>query len=403
MLIQFSVKNFKSIKNEITLDMTATSSSELSEKLHSNFNGERILPIASIYGPNSSGKSNVLLAICALVNEIINPIYSTSQYQDNRLIKTVQIKPFEFDNKTITEPTEFEIIFDTAMNEYKYYLSIFKNEIISEQLDIKKFSTNRISNVFTRDNLEVKLGESYKSFKSKAPISNNLPYLSYLMIIYNTDEIIGDLLDFFTRKIAIYNYGDPRLELFIFRLNDKNDPDQKVKNLLLKMFREMDIDIANFDYVKDKQGLDIITDHKIGDKVFNLHFTEESSGTQKLFKILPLIIQSLIEGTTLIIDELDAKLHPSLLKYIINLYTDMTINKNKAQIIFTSHDLTTMNKETFRRDEIYFTVKDDEESSNLYSLAEFKVRKDARYDKQYLEGKYGADPYIQRIINWDEI
>ena len=108
-------------------------------------------------------------------------------------------------------------------------------------------------------------------------------------------------------------------------------------------------------------------------------------------------------------DELDAKIHPQLLKHIIQMFTDLTINKKHAQLIFTSHDLSTMNSELFRRDEIWFVAKENEENSKLYSLVEFKnekgesVRKDAKYDKQYLEGKYGADPYLRRIIDWRQV
>ena len=118
---------------------------------------------------------------------------------------------------------------------------------------------------------------------------------------------------------------------------------------------------------------------------------------------------SLLNGTILVIDELDAKVHPLLLKYIIHLYTDLSINQKHAQLIFTSHDISTLNAQNFRRDEIWFVAKGNRQNSQLYSLVEFKnedgesVRKDARFDKQYLEGKYGADPYLRKIIDWREI
>ncbi len=118
---------------------------------------------------------------------------------------------------------------------------------------------------------------------------------------------------------------------------------------------------------------------------------------------------SLTYGTTLLIDELDAKLHPMLLQYVIRLFTDMSINKRGGQLIFTSHDLSTMNNDVFRRDEIWFVAKGRGQNSGLYSLVEFKndkgesVRKDAKYDKQYLEGKYGADPYLKKILNYSII
>ena len=125
--------------------------------------------------------------------------------------------------------------------------------------------------------------------------------------------------------------------------------------------------------------------------------------------MLPFIADSLTKGITLVIDELDAKIHPILLKHIIMLYNNFEINKYGAQLIFTSHDLSTMNSEVFRRDEIWFVAKGNEQNSKLYSLVEFKnpdgtsVRKDAKFDKQYLEGKYGADPYLKKIIDWSVI
>ena len=135
----------------------------------------------------------------------------------------------------------------------------------------------------------------------------------------------------------------------------------------------------------------------------------KNSGTKKLFGLLPYIAKSLVRGTTVVIDELDVKIHPLLLQYIIEMFTDMSINKHGGKLIFTSHDLSTMNNNVYRRDEIWFVAKGKGQNTKLYSLVEFKddngvlVRKDAKYDKQYLEGKYGADPYLQKIIDWGEV
>ena len=156
-------------------------------------------------------------------------------------------------------------------------------------------------------------------------------------------------------------------------------------------------------------ALRFLTKHTVDGYSAEITLSEESSGTRKLFGLLPFIAKSLIYGTTLVIDELDAKIHPVLLQYVIKLFTDMSINKKGGQLIFTSHDLSTMNNEVFRRDEIWFVAKGRGQNSGLYSLVEFKndkgesVRKDAKYDKQYLEGKYGADPYLKKIIDWSDV
>ena len=185
---------------------------------------------------------------------------------------------------------------------------------------------------------------------------------------------------------------------------------EEVKKLMLQMIQEMDLDIVDF-RVEEKENdrIDIFTKHRVNDMETEINLYEESSGTQKLFGLLPFIAESLLTGTVLVIDELDAKIHPVLLRHIIMMFNDMSINRHKAQLIFTSHDLSTMNSEVFRRDEIWFVAKGSSENSKLYSLVEFKnekgeaVRKDAKFDKQYLEGKYGADPYLRKIIDWGKV
>ena len=185
---------------------------------------------------------------------------------------------------------------------------------------------------------------------------------------------------------------------------------EHVKKLMLDMIQEMDLDIVDFRVgEREHDRIEVFTKHVVDDYEAELNLFDESSGTKKLFGLLPFIAKSLSVGTALVIDELDAKIHPALLKYIIMMFNDMKINRHGAQLIFTSHDLSTMNSEVFRRDEIWFAAKGNKENSKLYSLVEFKndkgesVRKDAKFDKQYLEGKYGADPYLRKIIDWGKV
>ncbi len=172
----------------------------------------------------------------------------------------------------------------------------------------------------------------------------------------------------------------------------------------------MDLDIEDFRIEeKDEKHIEVYTKHVVEGNSAELTLSVESSGTRKLFGLLSYIARSLVRGTTLIIDELDAKIHPLLLQHIIETFTDMTINQHGAQLIFTSHDLSTMNNHVFRRDEIWFAAKGKDQNSKLYSLVEFKdnngvsVRKYAKFDKRYLEGKYGADPYLKTITNWSDV
>ena len=134
----------------------------------------------------------------------------------------------------------------------------------------------------------------------------------------------------------------------------------------------------------------------------------ESDGTKKIFAALPVLMMALSEGRLVVIDELDAKLHPKLLRYIISLFSNKKINRNGAQLLFTSHDLSTMKNDVFRRDEIWFAALNKERSSEIYSLYEIRredgkhINATASYDKQYLEGRYGADPYLRNMLDWEE-
>ena len=317
-------------------------------------------------------------------------------------MKKFVIESFAFDEKTINEPTEFELFFRTSLAEYRYELIVKKDVIEYERLDRIKLETGRKSALFERNEDEIILKGAFAALKTSDELSDTLPLLSYLGIAYSKNEVVKDVIDWFDEGISFLNYGNPiqELQMAISKSED-------IKKLMLQMFQEMDLDIVNF-RVEEKENdrIEVFTKHIVDKYEAELNLSDESSGTKKLFGLLPFIAKSLLRGTTLVIDELDAKIHPVLLKYLIMTFSNMEKNKKGAQLIFTSHDLSTMNSEVFRRDEIWFVAKGNHQNSKLYSLVEFKnekgesVRKDAKFDKQYLEGKYGADPYLRKIIDW---
>jgi len=406
MLCQFTVKNFKSIRDEVTFDMQAAAISEHEARIIKDTDGELYLPVTALYGPNGGGKSNVLEALHSLVTKVLRPLYATSNNEVFAMkMKKLVIEPFVFDEGIKSEPTEFELFFRTAMAEYRYELTVKKEIIEYERLDRIKLETGRRSILFERDDNEIVLKGAFARLKTSDELSDTLPLLSYLGITYGKNEVVQDVLDWFDEKINFLNYGNPMQELQMAVSKSEN-----VKKLMLQMIQEMDLDIVDF-RVEEKENdqIEIFTKHVVNEYEAELNLLEESSGTKKLFGLLPFIAKSLLKGTTLVIDELDAKIHPVLLKYLIMTFSDMKKNKKGAQLIFTSHDLSTMNSEVFRRDEIWFVAKGNRQNSKLYSLVEFKnkkgesVRKDAKFDKQYLEGKYGADPYLRKIIDWGTV
>jgi len=406
MLCQFTVKNFKSIRDEVTFDMQAAAISEHEDRVIKDLDDELYLPVSAVYGPNGGGKSNVLEALHSLVTKVLRPLYATSNNEEIAIkMKKLVIEPFAFDEKTINEPTEFELFFRTTLAEYRYELIVKKEVIKYERLDRIKLETGRKSAIFERSEDEIVLKGAFAKLKTSDELSDTLPLLSYLGITYSRNDVVQDVLDWFDKEIDFLNYGNPMQELRMAVSNSEN-----VKRLMLQMIQEMDLDIVDF-RVEEKENdrIEVFTKHVVNEYEAELNLMDESSGTKKLFGLLPFIARSLLKGTTLVIDELDAKIHPVLLKYLIMTFSNMEKNKKGAQLIFTSHDLSTMNSEVFRRDEIWFVAKGNRQNSKLYSLVEFKnekgesVRKDAKFDKQYLEGKYGADPYLRKIIDWGTV
>lgn len=405
MLCQFTVKNYKSIRDEVTFDMQAAAISEQEDKIIKDKDREQFLPVSAIYGPNGGGKSNVLEALHTLAAKVLRPLYAAGTSEERIFLqKKLIIEPFAFSEETKDQPTEFEVFFRTESAEYRYILHVKKDVVVYENLERVKLDTKRRSALFERHE-EIVLKGVFSKLKISDELSAALPLLSYLGITYKKNEVVKDVLEWFEYGICFLNYGDPMKELPM-AVSTSED----VKQLMLDMIQEMDLDIVDFRAVKDENDkINVYTKHMADGYEAELNLLEESSGTRKLFGLMPFIAVSLLTGTVLVIDELDAKIHPVLLRHIIMMFSDMSINKKKAQLIFTSHDLSTMNSEVFRRDEIWFAAKGNAQNSKLYSLAEFKnekgesVRKDAKFDKQYLEGKYGADPYLRRIIDWVKI
>ncbi len=406
MLCQFTVRNYKSIREEMTFDMQAAAIMEHRDRIIQTEDGENFLPVSVIYGPNGGGKSNVLEALHTLDAKVLRPLCAACDKSECEYkARKIPVEPFAFSEETKKEPTEFEVFFRTEIAEYRYILHIKQDLVVYESLDRIKLDTGRRSALFVRNGNEVELKGVFAKVKISEEISDNLPLLSYLGITYKKNEVISDVIEWFEDSVEFLNYGNPRQEL-----RTAIAKTEEVKKLVLDMIREMDFDIEDFRIEeKEENHIEVYTKHTVNGYSTELNLSEESSGTKKLFGLLPFIARSLVVGTTLVIDELDAKVHPVLLRYVIMLFNNMEINKNGAQLIFTSHDLTTMNHDIFRRDEIWFVAKGKEQNSKLYSLVEFKnkkgesVRMDAKYDKQYLEGKYGADPYLKTIIDWSGV
>ena len=399
MLCQFSFSNFRSYRNETTFDFQSEALAEFKESLINPGKGSSILPVGVIYGPNGGGKSNLLSALGCVISLVTEPVYQLGKNRSRFIMQQkVEYTPYLFDELSASEATKFQLFFRIAEYEYRYYIVLFQNEIIEETLYRRKLGASKAAKIFERQKDNISLGDVFSKKGINTEVNSKMPLLSFLAINYSI-PVIAEVITWFEECI-IRNYANPIAEQQILLADDDMS-----KKQFLAMMNDMGVGITDYRY--DKQTNEFYLQRNLHDTVYELPFSSESDGTRKLFAALPVILMALKEGRLMIVDELDAKLHPKLLRYVIRLFTNPEINKKGAQLLFTSHDMATMKNSIFRRDEIWFAALDEDNSSMIYSLSELRkdnndpINNTAAYDKQYLEGRYGADPYLSNMLTWE--
>ena len=396
MLCQFSFQNFKSYKEETTFDFQAAAIPEFSASLLGEEKSGRLLPVGVVYGPNGGGKSNLLQALSCLITTVVKPIHDLEKTREDIVIQQkAECEPFLFDDTSHDKPTEFQVYFRQGKNEYRYYLALKEDEVVSEALYWRAIGGRKTGTVFEREGSNITLGVSINKASINTSVNPKIPYLSFLAINYDI-PVIAEVQKWF-ESCVIRNYANPVVDSTV--MISKNDD---VKKRIVQALNDMGIDLTGYRF--DENEKQLYTQRTVNGKSYELRFMDESDGTQKLIAVLPVLLMALREGRLVIIDELDAKLHPKLLRYVIAMFKNPKINQNGAQLIFTSHDVTTMRNTVFRRDEIWFAAENDNHESEIYSLYEIRrednerVNNTAAYDKQYLEGRYGADPYLRNML-----
>ncbi len=406
MLIRFSFKNFKSFKNENCLDMEATSLKEHEYNIAKIENGD-YLKIAAIYGANASGKTNVLQAFSYMKKRIL----VSDDSKVNSPMSEENIYSFLINNNPIS--LEVEIL---AKNNkiYKYGFEILKDKIISEWLYEKRI--NKFYEIFERNGNNVQIMKVKNKLFDLANIDDKSLFLKSFRAIDKSNEDFNNVYEWFMNSNYL-DLGDPNFENALNnRISLKIIEDEKYKNELLKFIKTFDatIDSINIspnsiEELKNTNGavkVELVHNGEDGNKKA-LPLTLESNGTMKMFHLFDFFMDTLRNGNVLFVDELDAKLHPLLTRYIINLFHNSEKNIGNGQLIYSTHDTVNLNKDTFRRDEIWFVEKDKNGVSELYSLSDYiiedengnakKVRNDATYNKDYLTGRYGAIPVLEEF------
>lgn len=405
MLCQFTFSNYRSYRDETTLTMQASSMKEFSQSLLPGGDRQSFLPVAAIYGPNAGGKSNLLDALAYVQAAVARPIFSLTRGEDESsgsMPRLSRCSPFMFDVVHGGQPSEFEVYYRVDGYEYRYTLSVTTSEITGESLARRKVGASRAAILFDREGSEVTLGSSLRKVGVSTNFNPSIPYLSYLYM--NTDsEIVSQAASWFL-KSAFLDYNNFYLEQLLESILDEDDAPE-----ITRFLKSVDVHVDGFRVERsdDERRQRVYVKHRIGSTEYELQLSEESAGTQKLMGLACIILPALRGGGSVFVDELDAKLHPKLLRYVILLFKDPEVNKHGSQLVFTSQDVSTMRNDVFRRDEIWFAARDESEASQLWSLSDLHepngnlVSKSAAYDKQYLSGRYGADPYLTRMEEWE--
>ncbi len=411
MLLQFTFKNFRSFKDENILDMRAAKVTELSYHVR-KAGKEKVLPITAVYGANASGKSNVIGALSFMVMCVTNSVMFSSE-NNNTALKfpyTDNVRFSLINNNDETYST-FETTFILPNKKrYLYGFKIDKNGFKDEWLKLIK-ANNEYNDIIVRKNYKL---INYKTKKTKMEV-NIKTSLSNTSLVLSLGAMLKDKFlmavhNWFS-NITIINFGEPLIDIISQSIVSEDLISGKLKNIFLNYLASFDSSIIDYSIEKQLNEGDngnayrIYTHHKMlnNNGIKKLSLQNESSGTQKMITLFMHFHRVIQGGYPIFIDELNAKLHPLLVRLLLNMFSNPETNPNNAQLIFTTHDSWLMKKDILRRDEIWFTDKNINGVSELYSLVEFKdnkgknIRNDENYEKNYLLGKYGAIPNLSLI------
>ena len=414
MLINFSFGNFRSFRDIKSLRMEAGRVEDLTESVIEK-DGFRLLPVAAIYGANSSGKTNVIKAM-GMFKDIVRD--NSKLNPDN----FIQQDPFRLTDDPDAGYTIFEIQFLLDNAVYKYGFDYLSTEIDSEWLYERKIEPNSKEHVlFYREGEDFNVSTKYfpEGKNKKELTTKNRLFLS--LVAQLNGEVSQKIISYLGEYNIISGLDEHEYKQISLRMLDGHlEGYTEAMNLFKKLdLGFTDIDILNFNFNKTmtKEGTSersfeekmiedvthfLMTFHNIYDEkgqvVGQTHFfanDTESNGTLKIIGLSGLLFNTLLHGRVLFVDELDAKLHPMLTRAIVRLFMDKETNPKGAQLVFTTHDTHLLDKDCLRRDQVWFTEKDATEASDLYSLLEFKERNDRNFEKNYIQGRYGAIPFIR--------
>lgn len=391
MLVQFMVKNVLSFRNETILDMTAINAYKEHEyNLIDNGTKERYLRVAAVYGANASGKSNLYLAM-RYFQRIVAESFNNVSDGAVTAVKEYFI-PFQFEKNE--DNSEFQIVELLGEFEYRYGFEYNAEGVVCEWLYRKNIKTNRTSIIFERAENVVEMGATVR--KECDAYKEQIPAETLALSFFNKLKLKTDVFTTVYQGImdTLVVPTDFCEDVGLLRRLLPNVIDHDKKKLL-GFLNAIDTGIKDIAYDDSEKEIRFYTFHlgKDGEE-YPLDLFYESEGTIKSIMLFIYAQMAIVHNRSIFVDELNVKLHPLLLKFIVDLF----YNKDSAaQLIYTTHDTTLMDKRFFRRDQIWFVQKDAFGYSELTALSDFRVRSDASFEKDYLAGVYGGIPFIHEF------
>ena len=421
MLKEFRVANFKSIQKEQVFTMEACPKTVVSEYPEHviEVGEERLLKVTSIYGPNGGGKSNLLKALSTLAIVINQKALLNDSIKNQNYFPNVYLKAKETSFTMFIVSGGYEIGYSLLLdlnnlkqvmlavptqNSWVVDYIIVKEELIFRKLDEQDFETMFVRNADGVISSEIL--DDIDLIKNNRPLARNATFIKYFNDVFIMDSTNADANPMFIFYQEFNAYAWLRREFRAFSFS-KNDVDRLSLCLpkAVEILNSLDMRILNLVFKEEDPGFyQLYVERETKEKeTILIPIINESSGTIKAINII-FDVLSAKNNCVFIADDFDAHLHPKLLKAIVELFASAS-NKTR-QLIFNSHDIINMSNKLFRRDEIWFAYRDEDYStqyvplSNIVNYKGEMIRKDAVYSKQYLEGRFGADPFIKKGLSW---
>jgi AAA15 family ATPase/GTPase len=422
MLIEFTVSNYRSFRDPTTLSLEAarlrSEDAEVDQQNCFQANQMQLLKVAGVYGPNASGKSNLIRALHTMVHFVRNS--SREGQAGDRLPAIV----FKLNSATLKLPSHFEIVLANEQDQFRYGFEITAERVHGEWLHRRPLKSSREHRLFKRTGDAYQFHRDFSEGRDlRKRTRDNALHLS--VCAQFDGKISRQVMLWFENLKVINGLMAEGLLPYTIKMLEQKETSDAVRQLV----KRFDVGISGLETIHHRFSEDDLAPGHFPDglrqtlleegyrtlktthQVYNqeghvqasvdFEIEDESDGTQKLIALSGILVDTLRQGHVLVIDEFDARLHPFISREIVRLFQSNTTNPRNAQLLFTTHDTNLLDRRIFRRDQLWFIEKHPQQAwSELYSLAEFRmedgkgVRNDARFEKEYLEGRFGAVPFL---------